>query len=160
VGCIKAGKAAPELIRHGLPKVSATGERQTTFRLHHRKTQIFAELIGSDICAALGIVASGPPDSGHGVLSSAAALSGLPRCEENDNYPTIARLNVHWRVVECKNSIQWILQRRQGKRWRGAWFCRTREALIRGAREHAGQIGGDALIVLLRLPERFPEAQS
>jgi hypothetical protein len=59
VGCIKAGKAAPGLIRHGLPKVPATGERPGTFRLHQRKTQIVAELIGSDTCAALGIVAHG-----------------------------------------------------------------------------------------------------
>ena len=54
--------------------------------------------------------------------------------------------------------MQWILQRRQGKQWRGYWFCRTREALIRGAREHAGPIGGDALVILLRLPEHYPEA--
>jgi hypothetical protein len=58
VACIKAGKAAP-VIRHGLPKVSATGERQATFRLHQRETQIVAELVGSNTCNALGIVARG-----------------------------------------------------------------------------------------------------
>ena len=58
VECIKAGKAAP-VIRHGLPKVPATGERQATFRLHQRKTQIVAELIGSDICAAHELTATG-----------------------------------------------------------------------------------------------------
>jgi hypothetical protein len=61
-------------------------------------------------------------------------------------------------VIVCRNALQWILQRRQGKQWRGYWFCRTREALIRGAREHAGPIGGDALVILLRLPEHYPEA--
>ena len=55
----KAGKAAPGLVRHGLPKVSATGERPGTFRLHQRKPQIIAELIRSDTCAVLGIVAHG-----------------------------------------------------------------------------------------------------
>jgi hypothetical protein len=66
-------------------------------------------------------------------------------------------LNDRWRVIACKNSIQWILQRRRGgvDQWRGYWFCRTREALLRGAREHAGPIDGVALAVLLRLPERI-----
>lgn len=54
----KAGKAAPGLVRHGLPKVPATGERQATFRLRNRKTQIVAELIGSDSCAAVGLTAT------------------------------------------------------------------------------------------------------
>ena len=39
--------------------------------------------------------------------------------------------------------------------WRGVWFCQTREALLRGARERAGQINSDALVALLRLPERI-----
>jgi hypothetical protein len=77
--------------------------------------------------------------------------------EENDDYPTVAILNDRWRVVVCRNSIQWILQKRGGpNHWRGRYFCRTREVLIRCAREHAGEIGGDALVILLRRPERFP----
>jgi hypothetical protein len=78
--------------------------------------------------------------------------------EENDAYPTIARLDDRWRVIACRQSIQWILQRQRGGYWRGYWFCRTREALVRGARQHAGPINGDTLVILLRLPERFPEA--
>jgi hypothetical protein len=73
--------------------------------------------------------------------------------EENDDYPTVAILNDRWRVVLCRNSIQWILQKRGGP---NHYFRRTRDVLIRCAREHAGQIGGDALLILLRLPERFP----
>ena len=90
-------------------------------------------------------------------FSPVAGLSGPPRGEESDAYPTIAALNTRWRIVTCKNSLQWVLQRRCGHvdHWRGFWFCRSREALIRGAREHAGQIAGNALIILLRLPEHF-----
>lgn len=40
-------------------KVYATGGRHATFKLHSRKTQIVAELIGSDTYAVLGIVAHG-----------------------------------------------------------------------------------------------------
>jgi hypothetical protein len=94
-----------------------------------------------------------------GTPSSVARVSGPLVGEESDSYPAVASLNARWRIIACTNSIQWILQqRRGGDRWRGRYFYRTREALVRGAREHAGQVGGDALVVLLRLPERFPEA--
>jgi hypothetical protein len=39
VACIRVGKAAPALIRHGLPKGSATGERQKLSRLNLKNTQ-------------------------------------------------------------------------------------------------------------------------
>jgi hypothetical protein len=84
-------------------------------------------------------------------------VSGRVRGEESGSYPVIANLNDRWRVVACSAGIQWILQRRRGDHWVGCWFCRTREALVRGARKHAGEIGGVALVTLLRLPERFPE---
>jgi hypothetical protein len=103
---------------------------------------------------------SGLPDSARTVLSSVGRVYAPPLAEETDAYPTIARLNDRWRVIACRQSIQWILQRRGGEYWRGYWFCRTREALVRGARQHAGPIDGDALVILLRLPERFPEAAS
>jgi hypothetical protein len=98
-------------------------------------------------------------DSPSLTLSNATGLPGRPRREENDAYPTVANLNARWRVIECKNSIQWILQRRCRGRWNGKYFCRTREALLRFARAGAGEIAGDALVILLRLPERFPEGR-
>lgn len=82
-------------------------------------------------------------------------VSGRLPAEENDGYPVIVQINDRWRVVTCRAGIQWILQCRRGDRWAGYWFCRTREALIRGAREHAGEIDGPALVILLRLPERI-----
>jgi hypothetical protein len=87
-------------------------------------------------------------------LSPINHVSGRSLGEESDGYPVIAKLNDRWRVVTCGAGIQWILQRRRGDRWSGYWFCRTREALIRGAREYAGEINGAALVTLLRLPER------
>jgi hypothetical protein len=94
------------------------------------------------------------------VLLHTARVPVAPLGEEADDYPTIAVLNNRWRVIACRNLIQWILQNRRGgpNHWRGRYFCRTREVLVRCAREHAGPIGGDALASLLRLPERFPEA--
>jgi hypothetical protein len=101
------------------------------------------------------------PDSGRMILSTVNALPTATGAENSDDYPcVVAALNPKWRVIVCRNALQWILQRRQGKTWRGYWFCRTREALIRGARKCVGQIGGDALVILLRLPERFPEGNT
>jgi hypothetical protein len=93
--------------------------------------------------------------------SNTGHLSGRSRAEENDDYPVVAALNPAWRVIACKHSLQWILQHRRGgpDSWRGEWFCRTREALVRGVRMHTGDAGllpGDALVVLLRLPEILP----
>src|SRR5262249_20137093 len=99
------------------------------------------------------------PDSPSLTLSSATGLPGRPRYEENDAYPTVANLNARWRVIGCKNSIQWILQRRCRGRWNGKYFCRTREALLRFAQACAGEFAGDALVILLRLPESFPECR-
>jgi hypothetical protein len=88
-------------------------------------------------------------------------LSAKPGGEESDTYPgIITALNSKWRVIICRGGIQWVLQRQAGQRdgrprWEGHWFCQTSEALIRGARERAGQIGGDALAIMLRLPERI-----
>ena len=92
------------------------------------------------------------------VLSSAARLPAPLVGEENDDYaPLIASLNDAWRVIVCKNSLQWVLQQRRGARnhWRGSAFCCTREALLRNVRERGGEIGGDALVILLKLPERI-----
>jgi hypothetical protein len=91
-------------------------------------------------------------------VSNTGRVYRLLRGEESDSYPTVAILNDRWRVIVCKNSIQWVLQKRRSSPngWRGHWFCRTSEALLRGVRKYAGDIGGDALVILLRLPERFP----
>jgi hypothetical protein len=42
--------------------------------------------------------------------------------EESQSYRTIvATLNADWRVIECRDGIQWILQRRAGNEaWRAA----------------------------------------
>ena len=101
---IKAGKAAPGLIRYGLPKVFATGERHETFKLPHKNAQIVVSTQRT-----LGLPGRGLPDTRPGAKQS---------------------------------------------RWRSRYFCRTRAGLIACAREYAGPIGGDALVILLRLPER------
>ena len=98
---------------------------------------------------------------GKGDLASVGHVPVAWPGEEKDAYPVVATLNGRWRVIACKNSIQWILQNRRSgpDSWRGRSFCRTSEALVRCARQHAGPIDPHAMAVLLRLPERIGERQ-
>jgi hypothetical protein len=79
--------------------------------------------------------------------------------ETADDYARIVtNLNPSWRVVECRDRTQWVLQRRGSPEkprtddWRGRSYCRTSEALIRCAREYAGEIEPAACAVLAALP--------
>jgi hypothetical protein len=73
----------------------------------------------------------------------------------------VVMLNSNWRVIRCPDGLQWILQRRgspgstRANDWRGRSYCRTRDALIRCAREYSGTIDPDAFAVLVTLPARI-----
>jgi hypothetical protein len=55
------------------------------------------------------------------------------------NRPTttllFAQLGPKWRVIECRDGAQWILQRKSSK-WGAHSYCRTSAALERVVREH------------------------
>jgi hypothetical protein len=65
--------------------------------------------------------------------------------------PLRETLNSGWQVVD--DDLQWILQRKQGSRWRNRSFCRTREALLRCVRDHCGIVDAEALARLEALPD-------
>jgi hypothetical protein len=44
-----------------------------------------------------------------------------------------------WRVIECRDGEQWILERKSGT-WEARSYCRTSEALRRVVREHVGAV--------------------
>jgi hypothetical protein len=64
------------------------------------------------------------------------------------------RLNDDWRIIDCKDSIQWLLQVRRGGRWRGRSYCTTREGLRLYIRERAGEVDPAAQAVIAALPAR------
>ena len=99
----------------------------------------------------------GRRDTGLLTKSSTGQVPAALLGEENDVYPIVASLNAQWRIIACKNSIQWILQKRRGgpNHWRGRSYCCTRQALVRCVGERAGGITADALVILQRLPERI-----
>jgi hypothetical protein len=81
------------------------------------------------------------------------------RAECHDMYlRVVAQLSDKVRVVECRDRIQWIVQRRRSvcpNSWRGYAFCRTKEALLR----RAGSGDPGAMAWLHALPECFPTHQ-
>lgn len=83
----------------------------------------------------------------------------MTRREEDDAYPhVVACLDDRWRVIACRNDIQWILQRRSLKagetRWRGERYHRT----LSGLKSSLTAFSVDARGVA-GLPERYPDGQ-
>lgn len=79
--------------------------------------------------------------------------------ETADDYDGIvAQIDPDWRIIECRDRLQWILQRRGSPKkprrddWRGRSYCRTSEALIRCTREYSGGIDPAAFAILAALP--------
>jgi hypothetical protein len=80
--------------------------------------------------------------------------------ESDENYyRVVTRLNDAWRVIECCDGIQWILQRRfraetaDKPPWTGRSYCRSSQALRRCISEIAGDIDPTAEAILAALPE-------
>ena len=79
--------------------------------------------------------------------------------ESDDNYArVVAQFDDGWRVIVCRDDLQWILQRRDGERaggarWTGVGYCRTREALLRLCRASSARIAPSEWAVLVALPE-------
>ena len=72
----------------------------------------------------------------------------------------VARLSESWRVILCKDGIQWILQRRDAvrsgqPRWRATGYFRTKRALILASRTACGLIAPSASVILNALPARI-----
>jgi len=83
--------------------------------------------------------------------------------ETADGYSrVVAHLCDGWRVIVCKDDLQWIIQRRKKGGgewpWRAVGYCRTRRALIRLTAASCGQIDPVAWEGLADLPEEFAGA--
>ena len=76
------------------------------------------------------------PPPPRGVKYSVPGLGNETRKETSDFYSgVIAVLTSRWRVVTCRNGIQWILQRRTAEPlhkgiWRGRSYHTTQNSLI------------------------------
>src|SRR5262245_31588284 len=63
-----------------------------------------------------------------------AALVAVPArrlgLETDESYPAVARLNDRWRVINCRDDLQWILQKRNGDQWHSNSYHVTRTGLL------------------------------
>jgi hypothetical protein len=80
----------------------------------------------------------------------------LGRQESADHYPhVVAQLSPKWRVIECRDGEQWILQRKSTS-WEARSHCRSSEALQRVVKEHVGDdVELPDLPEFLKAPVRF-----
>lgn len=66
--------------------------------------------------------------------------------ETSDHYRHVIASYGKYRVITCRDDLQWILQRRRGQMradgmyWHGWAYCTTRSALIRRCRALSGHM--------------------
>jgi hypothetical protein len=76
-------------------------------------------------------------------LMQVVASAGSHR-ETDDNYlHVVARLNDHYRVIRCKDDLQWIIQKRDGfkngqPRWTARSYCVEPATINRLVIKHCG----------------------
>ena len=83
---------------------------------------------------------------------SREAVPGSSREGDHNYQKIVLALDPSTRIIECRDGIQWIIQRRDSApkgepRWRGIAYCRTRSRLEYRLPEH--------LAALVNLPQRF-----
>ena len=73
--------------------------------------------------------------------------------EQQQDYPyVVVNIRTHFRLIECRDHIQWILQRRDKnkERWRAISYFMFKKSMIRVFHEH-----GLETDLLKTLPEHF-----
>tara|TARA_R110002096_G_scaffold202892_1_gene387667 strand:- start:363 stop:674 length:312 start_codon:yes stop_codon:yes gene_type:complete len=87
-----------------------------------------------------------------------ALLPPTSHRERDDNFTGLVYQANNWRVIICKDSIQWIIQSKPRKTtrsdaWKAVSYFVTRKALMRVWRGATGDSNGS--IALGKLPERI-----
>jgi hypothetical protein len=96
-------------------------------------------------------VKNAPPPTG---LRAAPVTAPQTHRERDDGYKgVVAQLTTRWRVIVCRDGIQWILQRKEsshGGPWRGVSYNTNRDGLLRacGSLEALPSSGLEALEAL------------
>ena len=93
-------------------------------------------------------------------LSNIADTGARRQHETADGYAAVvAKLDPTWRVIECHDRLQWIIQRRKkggaDRPWRAVHYCRTRAALTRLCATSCGRVDLVAWAALAELPEHI-----
>ena len=84
----------------------------------------------------------------------------LSNRERDHNYRAVIHEHGHWRIILCRDGIQWIVQKlrnaggRDGGRWEGRRYCTTRKSLVR---DWSHLTGEDAARLAAIMPELASE---
>lgn len=80
-------------------------------------------------------------------------MSGSHRERDEKYSAVVAVLAPGWRVILCKDGLQWIIQRRaEGRDWRSLRFCASKSGLL-GCIALAPSVTPQARRVIEALPE-------
>jgi hypothetical protein len=98
-------------------------------------------------------VKNAPPPTG---LRAAPVTAPQTHRERDDGYKgVVAQLAPRWRVIACRDGIQWILQRKEashGGPWRGVSYHTNRDGLLRACGS-VGPLKSGASEMLEALPD-------
>jgi len=119
------------------------------------------DAIESSVPVSVGLGASRSREAAAGAVPPAEAppppparlQAGSSPNEGDDDYRgVVAVLNDRWRVIACTAGIQWILQMRRGRLWRGRSYCRSKAVLLSRVGDLCGAVGPTVLLLLALLP--------
>ena len=114
-------------------------------------------LINKGIGDMVGLLKNTPPSND---LRGVAVTAPPSHRERDDAYRNVvAQLAPRWRVIVCKDGMQWILQRKEsshGGPWRGVSYHTNRDGLLRACGSLKALSSG-ALEALAALPEFISE---
>ena len=94
-----------------------------------------------------------PPPEGPLLTPGRLQARNSPHESDEDYRAVVAVLSDRWRVVACTAGIQWVLQTRRGKLWRGRSYCRSKVRLLGSVRDYCGAVDPAAMLVLQLLPD-------
>ena len=93
----------------------------------------------------------------HIRTANQGSLSGLSTSERDDNYHAVIHCDGNWRIIICKDRIQWIIQRGKKtgteRRWRGDSYITCKMALMRLWADKTGACDE----YFTQLPDKFAE---
>lgn len=80
--------------------------------------------------------------------------------EKDENYRrVVVVLNEKWRVIECRERRQWILQKASPSEWRSKQFLTNKVSLIQRVRSLCGSVSDAEMAKLAALPDWFHQSQ-
>jgi len=100
-----------------------------------------------------------PPPEGLLLAPSRLQASTSPHDSDEHYRAVVAVLGDRWRVVACTAGIQWVLQTRRGKLWRGRSYCRSKAGLLGCVRDYCGAVDPASMLVLQLLPDWIEAAR-